>query len=218
MDVTAITVNFKTPELIEKCISSFQSFYENLRYIIIDNGGCVRSLRALWDIECIESIKLIRNPENVGHGPALHQAILLSTTKYVFTLDSDTITRKSGFLEAMLTQFHEDPDLFATGWLRYTNESGVASPHQELKRGMKYVHPYACLLDREKYHELHPFIHSGAPATRLMCSAVEAGYHLESFPVDEYIDHKIAGTRGKFSGQCKVPTDREPGKWRMHRI
>lgn len=215
MDVTVVTANFKTPELIGKCTSSFQSFYSGLRYIVVDNGGCPESLKVLRAIGCIE---LIENEENIGHGPTLHQGISLSTTKYVFTLDSDTTTHKGGFLEEMLSRFEIDSKLFALGWLRYTNESGVASPHQELKRGMQYVHPYACLLDREKYHTLHSFIHSGAPATHLMCSAVEAGYHLESFPIDEYIDHKIAGTRGKFAGQCKVPTDRKPGKWRMHRI
>lgn len=215
MDVTVITANFKTPELIGKCISSFQAFYPRLRYIVIDNGGCMESWRILRGIGTIE---LVENGKNIGHGPALHQGILMSTTQHVFTLDSDTTTHKGGFMEGMLSQFEGDPLLFALGWLRYTNESGVASPKQELKRGMKYVHPYACLLDREKYLRLHPFIHSGAPATRLMASAVEAGYHLESFPIGEYIEHKIAGTRGKFGGQCSVPTDRKPGKWRMHRI
>jgi glycosyltransferase involved in cell wall biosynthesis len=215
MDVTVITVNFKTPELIGGCISSFQQFYPHLRYVVVDNGGCVESLRVLRGIGTIE---LVENPQNIGHGPALHQGISLSTTRYVFTLDSDTTTHKGGFMERMLSVFEGDPKLFALGWLRYTNESGVASPKQELKRGMKYVHPHACLLDREKYGGLHPFIHSGAPATRLMMSAAVAGYGLESFPVEEYIEHKVAGTRGKFGGQCKVDTDARPGKWRMHRI
>jgi len=216
---TVICVNFKTPDLTRDCVSSLRQFYPNVKIILIDNGGCGASLRMVRQLGEMYDLTVIENRDNIGHGPALNQGIRLATTPYVFTLDSDTRIEKGGFIEEMTGRFKADAGLFALGWLRYTGKNGVATPKQELQRGMKYVHPYACMLDREKYLGLSVgFIHSGAPATALMNAAGEAGYGLEDFPVNKYIWHKVAGTRGCFRGQCNVPTDRKPEKWRHHRI
>lgn len=216
--ITVVSVNFKTPDLIRDCVVTFRKFYPDLPYIVIDNGGCVTSLVTIRDLAKKLSLIVVENGYNKGHGPALHQGVLMATTPLVFTLDSDTRTLKGGFLENMVKMFDHDPLLFAVGWVRYVNAAGVAGPHQRLKRGMPYVHPYACLLSRGKYSKCHPFISSGAPATRLMASARKKGFHLKSFPVEKYIWHKVAGTRGHFGGLCKVPTDMKKSKWRKHRI
>lgn len=216
--VTVISVNFKTPQLILDCARSLREFYPGIFHIILDNGGCRESTVAITGLSEKPYITMVKNKENVGHGPALHRGILLSGTPYVFLLDSDTRVTRHGFIEEMLSQFDANDDLFAIGWLRYVNENGVASPHQELKRGMPYVHPYACMLDREKYLGLEPFAHTGAPAINLMRSAIKRGYKLMDFPIQEYIWHKIAGTRGHFGGRCKIPTDTPKKKWRKCRI
>lgn len=217
MDVTALTVNFRTPSLISDCVRSFHSFYPNVTHLVIDNGGCEKSLVALRKFARDGLITLITNKRNVGHGPALDMGFRAIQTPYVFTIDSDTRTLKGGFIEQMTSAF-EDNDLFAIGWLRYTNDNGVASPRQELKRGRPYVHPYAALWDREKYLTLDPFVHRGAPAIKTMISAVENEYHLQSFPIEKYVWHKIAGTRGMFGGEWNVDTKMRAGRWRMHRI
>jgi glycosyltransferase involved in cell wall biosynthesis len=217
--ITVISVNFKTPSLIRECVSSFRKHYPTLSYILVDNGGCADSLKIMRKFAKAPTISLIENGRNIGHGPALHQGILASKTPYVFLLDSDTRTDTPGFLELMLARFRKDKKLFALGWLRYTNVSGVAGPKQHLKRGMRYIHPYACLLDINKYTVLkQPFIHSGAPATKLMRKATKVGYRLQDFPVKKYIWHKVAGTRGYFGGLCKVPTGMKRTRWRKHRI
>ena len=218
MQITAISVNFRTPRLIQDCVGSFSRHYPHVHHILIDNGGCPQSIGIMRGLAKRAEVTLVENDTNRGHGPALHQGVSLVKTRYVFLLDSDTRTEKGGFLEEMLSRFEADARLFALGWLRYTNENGVASPKQHLKRGMEYVHPYACLLDVVKYKKLHPFIHSGAPATKLMHSAKKAKYRLARFPIERYIWHKVAGTRGCFGGECRVPTNMRMMKWRKHRI
>ena len=218
--VTVVSVNFKTPGLIRDCIVSLRRNYIGIPIILIDNGGCSASLATVRTIDrTFGSTTTIENSHNIGHGPALHQGIMHAKTPYVFTLDSDTATKSGGFVEAMLREFDKNPKLFALGWLRYTNANGVASPKQNLKRGMPYVHPYACMIDRKKYLKLkQPFIHSGAPATKLMQAAKKVGYALKSFPIEGYIWHKEAGTRGCFAGEWRVGTDARKAKWRKHRI
>ncbi len=216
--ITVISVNFRTPDLIRDCVVTFRRFYPSLPYIVLDNGGCATSVVTIRELAKKFSLITVFNGHNRCHGPALHQGIRMANTRYAFLLDSDTKTFKGGFLEKMLAHFAKDPKLFAMGWLRYVNSAGVAGPHQHLKRGLPYIHPYACLLDINKYNRLHPFIHSGAPATKLMHSVKKKKLHLQSFPVENYIWHKVAGTRGCFGGLCKVPTNMKKTKWRKHRI
>jgi len=219
--VTVVSVNFKTPGLIRDCVTSLREFYPRVPLVMINNGGCAESSRVMRELkfESLVYTTLLQNKTNTGHGPSLTRGIEWAFTPYVFTLDSDTVISTSGFLERMIEVFENDKDLFALGWLRYTNANGVASPKQNLKRGMPYVHPYACMIDRAKYLKLkQPFIHSGAPATRLMQAAKKAGYVLGNFPIEKYIWHKEAGTRGCFAGEWNVDTGAQRAKWRKHRI
>ena len=217
MDVTVVTANFKTPELIGDCVSSFHSFYPDVHHIVIDNGGCEESLEIL---EAIDFIELVRNAKNVGHGPALHQGILLSTTRYVFTLDSDTKVEEGGFLEMMLKAFEADPKLFAIGWLRYVDGAGRVYRDRERgkRRGHPYVHPFASLIDKDKYFNLPPYQLLPAPAFPLMLGVIEKGYHLQAFPIAKYIWHKIAGTRGYFPRTMNITVNSKKGTWESRRI
>lgn len=221
LDITAITVNFKTPEMTELCFRSFRSFYPKVPYVLVDNGGCKESHLLMELLVKEPGVKVVMHDENIGHGPALHYAIWSYgpvETRYAFLLDSDTSTKEGGFLELMLRRFELEPSLFALGWLRYVDENGVAYPNQDQKIGNRYVHPSAMLFGRAKYDELEPFVNTGAPAVRLMKSAIRNGYRLESFPIGDYIDHKIAGTRGMYGGSWWVPTSKQPGQWRPQAI
>lgn len=214
LPITVVTANFKTPDLTTECVESFKSFYD-IPYTLIDNGGDLISLAACRKLaNKYDDLLLVSNSRNVGHGKALNQGIALADTPYVFTLDSDTRTDCGGFLELMLEQFSLDWSLFAIGWLRYVSPlSGVAYPDQSGAIGHPYVHPYASLLSVEKFRSCRPFNDQGAPAIELMLSAVRQGFTLQGFPIDDYIWHKVAGTRGMFGGSCRPGVDMEPGPW-----
>lgn len=218
IDVTAITANFKTPDLLRVCIASFREHYPDLTYIVVDNGGCEDSITLLDELRDEYDLLTIYNSRNVGHGPALNEALALVGTRYAFTLDSDTETMQGGFLEKMLELFKEDFFLFATGWRRWVNAGGVAYPDQSVEVGTAYIHPYACLLDVSAYRGLAPFANVGAPAINLMRDALAQGWELTDFPIRAYIEHKGAGTRGMFGGRIRIATDEEPRDWRACRI
>lgn len=217
--VTAITVNFKTPDLLRDCVTTFGNHYPGVRHLIIDNGGgCAESLQVIDDLIGNYNVFSSLNSHNVGHGPALNQALALVGTPYAFILDSDTRVERSGFLEKMTSRFDEDWTLFATGWLRWVNPSGVAFPDQDARPGMAYIHPFACMIDTAKFSGLAPFHHCGASAINLMRDALAKGYTLSDFPIHDYIWHKVAGTRGHYGGRWQVGDDEEPGEWNRHGI
>lgn len=215
-DVSVVVVNYKTAPLVRDAVNSFVTRYPDVPLLVIDNGSGDNSVGVIQKLEA-------RNPsvtakllgENIYHGPALDQAMHLATTPYVLTLDSDTVTKRGGWLEAMLGHFRSDQRLYAIGWLRWVNENGVATwdglPRPHLH---PYVHPYCALFDRAKYLTLSPFFKDGAPCRVNMFSAVQHGYHLVSFPIGEYVEHLIAGTRRMYGGRWNPGHGERPRGWR----
>ena len=209
--ITAVTVNYRTPDLLRDCITSFANSYPNVTHIVIDNGECEESVEVVNELGAV----LVQSHTNIGHGPALDLGIRLVSTTHVLTLDSDTKLKAGGFLELMLAEFDANPNLFALGWLRFTNAAGVAGLS---KAGFPYIHPYASLLNVEKYVTLAPFIGQGAPAVNTMQDAVTKGYDLMDFPVQRYIDHKESGTRGHFGGVFKIAPGSKMMEWKKYKI
>ena len=214
-NITALTINFKTPDLVYDALNTFRNYYPDVPHLVIDNGGCTASENRLSKMHDKGLITLIKNTENVGHGLALNQGLALIETPYAFLLDSDTRTTQGGFLGKMLARFEADPLLFAVGWLRKVGKTGVAYRDQGKAPddALAYIHPYACLMDVAKFRGLRGFNRSGAPAFHTMHDARERGYHVEDFPIQAYVWHKVAGTRGMYGGRFQIETDEEPGKW-----
>lgn len=217
--VTVVIVNHETECLVRDAVETFLEFYPVPTMILFDNGSTHDGSASFMETFALTrpTIQFVGLDRNVGHGPALNLCTLLAKTKYVFALDSDTRTIQGGFLELMLEKFEENPLLFALGWLRYCNIGGV--PYRRIedgrRRGYKYIHPSAMMFDREKYWGLASFKHAGSPAAALMVSAADAGYHLDDFPIPDYIEHLGWGTRRIYGGKWdpKATAKLEPVEW-----
>ncbi|HCI69806.1 MAG TPA: hypothetical protein DHV30_04090, partial [Balneola sp.] len=96
MDITTVIINFQTPDLLDRAVRSFKRFYPEIPLIIIDNGskdfGQSKKLIKSFGEE-FESTEGVFLETNIFHGPAMDLAIKeYVNTKYVFFLDSDTVT------------------------------------------------------------------------------------------------------------------------------
>ena len=218
--VTAIIVNFKTKDLTRQAFKSLRSYYPNLHIVLVDN--CSNDESTEWCKAIVRKdhdTTLIINSSNIGHGPAMHKAIKKISTPYVFTLDSDCLVHKGGFLELMLAEFKKNPKLYAIGWRRIVDKiTGVPSEwHIDKPPSSKfipYIHPAAAVYDRKKYLLLEPFFNHGAPCLNNMRTAVQKGYDLQAFPIlKEYITHLIAGTRRMYAGRWNPKTSEKPRAW-----
>ena len=205
-------MNYKTLDLTKVAVDSFTQHYPEIPLILIDNcsqDGSTNYLKGYYEEHA--DATLVINNTNVGHGPALHQGILLSTAEFVFILDSDCLVLFRGFIELMLNAFISDPFLYAIGRLIYTNYNGVPYPNQHsdpvIKLGTPYIHPFAMMLRRDRYLRLPPFLHSGAPAISNMRQAFVERVHIKHFPIYEYVRHYGAGTRKMFGGSWRAIAD-----------
>jgi len=217
--VTAIVVGFNTKALTRNAVATLRQAYPKLSVILLDNASSDGSTPDVARLATSYNVQPVLNGTNIGHGPALDQGIRMCNTPYILLLDSDCVVHKAGFIEAMLARFAEDSKLYAVGWLRTVDRySGVPLEWHVVQPSSaqfcQYVHPSCALIDRAKYLGLPSAFHHGAPMLQNMRGAVDAGYTLEDFPVGEFVEHLVAGTRRIYQGKWNPLTNEARGTWR----
>jgi glycosyltransferase involved in cell wall biosynthesis len=216
---TAVIVGFNTQKLTDQAVRSLRTLYLELPMIVVDNGSQDGSIASLAKLAKECKITPLYNKVNIGHGPALHQAILLADTPLILMFDSDCVANRAGFIEAMWAQLEADELMYATGWKRWVDRiSGVplewfVSTPPDLTQFCPYVHPCCGLYKRSTYLKLPPAIHHGAPLLENMRAAVDQGYRLGEFAFSEYVTHLVAGTRRRYSGRWDPSAHEKPGHW-----
>jgi hypothetical protein len=114
-NIDIVTVSYKTPELIEIMIRSFQKFVTedfNLNFIIIENSNF--DLGNELKKKSFKDITVINNPINMnfsyahGNGLELAKEHLSQEAKYVFTCHSDVCVVNQSFFEEIKMCIEED--------------------------------------------------------------------------------------------------------------
>lgn len=192
--VTAVVVNYQTPDLLETAVRSFHEQYPDVRLLIVDNGSKDESRSVIETLaaQLGTSIEPIFLDENRYHGPAMDLGIRKAQTPLVYIFDSDTETKKGGFLEEMSRLLVPD-DAYGSGKIARVNKRGFAADD-----GTPVLVSAHMLLQREIYLALPPFVHHGLPALDNFRAAAEKGYRLAPFPIDEYVEHFGRGTAERF--------------------
>ena len=198
MNVTAVIVNYQTPDLTQRAIASLRTYYPDLPLLVIDNGSGDASpdILEVYAADHASTTSLLRNPRNLHHGPAMHQAVEHCRTDYVLYLDSDCEIMKGGFVESMLDIAAANDRCYAVGKLVYMNKRGF-----EVRPGpsaIPYIRPNCMLVKKSNYLTLPPFTHHGTPCLDNMRAAVLSGYTLADFPVLTYVVHRGRGTAGRY--------------------
>jgi glycosyltransferase involved in cell wall biosynthesis len=196
--VTAVIVNFQTPDLTRRAASSLRRWYPDLPLLLIDNGSADDSpslLRRLAE-QSPAMNTLLCNPRNIHHGPAMDQAMRRLSTEEVFFLDSDCVITSGGILERLREALHADDRNYAAGKRIFMNSRGFdVTPNSHAH---PYIRPICMLLRRRQYLALPPFERHGAPCLTNMIAATAAGLWLAHVPVDDYVQHEGRGTAARF--------------------
>jgi len=194
-EITAVVVNYRTPLLTQLCVESLRRHTSVAPLVIVDNGSDEETVRQLEDLVRPRTT-LIRNPVNLGHGPALDQAIRASETDFVLTLDSDVEIVRDGIIELLLEGM-TDPKTLAAGHQIEMNRYGYhASPNARLV--IPYIHPAAMMLRRSLYLELPPFQHHGSPCLSTMRAAMDSGFLVANVALENHVLHLGEGTCSRF--------------------
>jgi N-acetylglucosaminyl-diphospho-decaprenol L-rhamnosyltransferase len=153
--IAVVVVNFRTPELVLRCLSALSSEREplpNLHVVVVDGGsmdGSVDKLTlALRDPLFSDWVSLLPLPINGGFGWANNQAILqvllsAQPPTYIYMVNPDAEI-KSGALTALLDEMTRYPKAAACG-SRLLDDNGrilgaafrFPSPLREFARGIR---------------------------------------------------------------------------------
>ena len=195
--VTAVVINFRTPDLTRRAIESFRSFYPAVPLVMIDNDSDDESRRILTQLRDLApgTTRLILNESNRHHGPAMDQALRSVDSPWVLFIDSDCEVLQGGFVEAMLARAGSEPESYVVGKKIYMNDRGFDI--SERPGAHPYIRPICMLVRRELYLRLPPFERHGAPCLANMRVARASGCALIDFPVHEYIRHEGRGTASR---------------------
>ena len=190
-NVTAIIVESNTLDLTRHCLNSLQAHYPALPMILVDNASNDGSREMVVDTVKQHRSTAILNEKNVGHGPGMHQALMICETSKALLLDSDCIVLSGYWLEMMLLE-----NAYLVGKQVNIDYGGIIR-----KRGDPYIHPACALIDVTLYRTLPPFNHHGMPCMLNERDARKRGYRLASFNVDSYVYHLWAGTRRRYANR-----------------
>ena len=91
MDVSIILVNYNTKTILINCLNSIINHLKNIGYeiIVVDNGSSDGSQEEIKKL--FPNVILIESKENLGFGKANNIGAEMSTGKYLFFLNSDTL-------------------------------------------------------------------------------------------------------------------------------
>ena len=202
--VTAVVINYKTPDLALRAISTFKSAYPSVKTLLIDNGSGVECAGMLVTVRSsYPDVELTVNARNLHHGPAMHQAMGLTSTPMVLFLDSDCTVLAPGFIEKMSGSLSESALHYAAGSLQHVNKRGF--PVDASRPGaMPYCNPWCMLIKRELYYQLPPFQLHGAPLLRNMRGVQKKGFILVETMLDGHVRHDYRGTAQRFGYQLGI--------------
>ncbi len=219
--VTAVMVNYKTLHLAKAAYTSFRKHYPGVPLIAVDNGSADESAGYVKGLNG-NNTRVMMHAKNIGHGPAMHLAINMISTEYVFTLDSDSEVLTGSFLQEMVARLDANDNLYALGWLRWVDRcSGVPlswfvdSPPKS-PQFVPYVHPYAGMYRRAMYVQMRPFQHHGAPCLNNMIDAQAKGLATEGYDLAGHVKHWTAGTRRMYAGRWDLRDGEQPGPWKSN--
>lgn len=187
--ITVVIVTYNTTTLIKQCMCSIRKFYPNLSVIIID-GSPVGSSCYKYTKGLSGKNTFVKNMGyNIGHGEGLKEGIKLAQTNYVALVDSDTILKGKAF-EPMISRMRSNT--YGVGKIVLVDKNGM-----NVENGIKYLHPYFAVINKNIYYKVDPIIHHGAPMINAMISLdKQSEYVIESFEsIDNYVLHLERGTR-----------------------
>ncbi len=197
--VTGVIINYKTPDLLRRAVTSLIQYYPELPLLLIDNGSDYQSTTLLHDFRerRPHTVRLILNTRNLHHGPSMDQALRELSTPFVFFLDSDCLVTHGDFIERMQGRLQEEDHHYAIG-KRISMDHRGFDVKESTNESIPYIRPLCMMLKRELYLALPPFELHGTPCLENMREASKRGLTLLDFPVDQFVAHEGRGTAGRF--------------------
>jgi hypothetical protein len=199
--VEIVTVNYNTPDLVDRLIKSVREVEGDYPIRIIDGSTDKYAEELKLVVSKYENVSVEYQGWNIHHGRGMDLALRTSTHDKILFIDSDNFIKKP-IISLMVEQKAE-----IVSWYCYVNKDGLDSGREPKEdKVYKYFHPSFMLIDVKMYRESKSkFIHHGAPCIEFMLDhqdvfGVDIAELLgvEFHDLDNYISIKGRGTVNRF--------------------
>lgn len=197
-----LTVNYNTPELIDKMLTTFRKFYD-LPLLLVDGSSEKKFEELMRVVDRFEDIEVHHFDFNIHHGRGLAYGFNQIDTERVMVIDSDIVFYRGEVIERMNTELSNDK--WGIGDISIVNEKGF-----NVKHGIKYLHPAFMLVNKDVYEQFPSPVNHGAPMISTMKAIHESGrdllvhapYIYDDFAKRKrfYIEHEWKGTVSRTGG------------------
>ena len=109
--VTALTINYNTPDYLDRLLRSFRKYYD-IPYLVID-GSDEAYYQPIADFSRKYKVDLIHFNYNIHHGPGMAYGINQINSDQILLVDSDMIIHGGGWLEMMMDELK--PESYGIG-------------------------------------------------------------------------------------------------------
>jgi hypothetical protein len=196
--ITAVTVNYRLPDITRRCVESIRRHAPEVSEIIVVDGtepdppgkGQVLPFRD-------DRVTTIELGINLFHGPGLDVGIHRAKNPEVLVCDNDAIILEGGLIPYLRSCLPVSAQWLAVGAMIRVDDKGYLLNDPEggypcPEGGWKYPHPQCMLIDREVYLDGKPFIHHGAPCLDRFKTQQELLFSAPMVP--QMIHHEFKGT------------------------
>lgn len=109
--ISIIIVNLNGKSFLEKCLSSIKKeIYPNKEVVLVDNASTDGSIE--YSKKIFPDIKVVKNKSNLGFALANNLGLKVSSGKYIFLLNNDTVVPKNVF-DPLVYYLEKHPDIYA---------------------------------------------------------------------------------------------------------
>ncbi len=144
MDLTIVIVSFKSGDILHRCIKSIDKKYP---IIVVENSQNIKFKEELEkkysNLECILPEK------NLGYGAGNNLGIKNSKTKYVLTLNPDTILFEST-ISKLLEQANKIEDFALLGPKVISETENMSNTDSKIEE-VSYIKGFAIFFNKEKF-------------------------------------------------------------------
>jgi glycosyltransferase involved in cell wall biosynthesis len=163
-----ITVNYNTPDFVERLICSVREIEGDYPIRVIDGSDTPRYQEEVSRLgDRYGFITIEQMGYNIHHGRGMHYALMTSFIagyEWCLIIDSDNYLQQP-VIEKMMSL--ATGEIKIVGWEMPVNDAGVNDPN-----GFPYYHPSLLLFNTAYYRYLFSrgvtFTHHGAPCIRIM--------------------------------------------------
>lgn len=197
-NITFLTVNYNTPDLLDRLLLSIRFHYKQTKILIIDGSDDIElRIKAKQVSNSYDNVEIIQLGYNINHGPGLNYGFDNCNTKWVFTVDSDLyFTETPGCVEYMCS--------FANGEnvdniLAISEKIPVTSDGIRLESSNFFPpREIICIWNRDNFYKTPGFIAHGYPTIKIghwLYSQNELKVmYVDNQKLEKYHVHNFRGT------------------------